>query len=263
MEWFKFHTIWGEGAYELSDAEAGRFLKAICKYQTAGEITSLSGNERVLFSMALIQMKQDTEHNAKVSASRAEAGRIGGLKSKQLQANDSKCKQTEAKGSNCSIKELRVKNIEERVNNIAETSVSAQKPKLSPDDHEFWKFAKENAELAETFYRVTGISPVKSQFGRWVNDLKDLAEADISPERLRKTIDYMYSENIPVSAPGSCLKTAQYLKSRGSVPVRKNSAVSTQNRWDIAAQELQSELSHPDSVYALFGTTDDGEVVDL
>ena len=97
MEWFKFHTIWGEGAYELSDAEAGRLLKAICKYQTTGEIISLSGNERILFSMALIQMKQDAEHNAKVSAARAEAGRIGGLKSKQMEANDSNYKQNEAK----------------------------------------------------------------------------------------------------------------------------------------------------------------------
>lgn len=225
MEWFKFHTIWGKGAYELSDAEAGRLLKAICKYQTTGEIISLSGNERILFSMALVQMKQDAEHNAKVSAARAEAGRIGGLKSKQLEAFDSNCKQKEAKEANALNKELRIKNQELREkNNIAETDVPAPKnaktEKSSPDDHDFWKFAKENAELAETFYRTTGISPVKSQFGRWVNDCKDLAEAGISAEQLRKTINYMQSENIPLSAPGSCLKTAQYLKARGSVPVR-------------------------------------------
>lgn len=181
--------------------------------------------------------------------------------SKTLQSNDGAlpCNSNVTK---CNI-DIDIDKEKREKSNIAETGVSAPKPKLSPDEHEFWKFAKENAELAETFYRVTGISPVKSQFGRWVNDLKDLAEADISPERLRKTIEYMYSENIPVSAPGSCLKTAQYLKSRGSVPVRKNSAVSKQDRWDIAAQELKAELSHPDSVYALFGTTDEGEVVDL
>lgn len=92
--------------------------------------------------------------------------------------------------------------------------------KLSPDDHDFWKFAKENAELAETFYKATGIYPVKSQFGRWVNDCKDLAEAEINVDRLQKTIAYMQSENIPLSAPGSCLKTAQWLKSRGGVPVK-------------------------------------------
>lgn len=264
MEWWKFHTIWNEGIRELSDAEAGRYLKALIDFEEFGEIRTLTGAEKVVYSISCKQLKLDAERIAEISNSRAEAGRKGGLKTKQNQAKKANAKQNEANEAIAfKNKELRIKNKEEELNNIAETSVSAQKPKLSPDDHEFWKFAKENAELAETFYRTTGIYPVKSQFGRWVNDLKDLAEADISPERLRKTIDYMYSENIPVSAPGSCLKTAQYLKSRGSVPVRKNSAVSTQNRWDIAAQELQSELTHPDSVYALFGTTDEGEVVDL
>lgn len=103
-------------------------------------------------------------------------------------------------------------------------NLNGQKPaksqNLTPEDHDFWKFAKENAQLAETFYKATGIYPVKSQFGRWVNDLRDLAEAGISAERLQKTIAYMQSENIPLSAPGSCLKTAQWLKSRGGVPVK-------------------------------------------
>lgn len=246
MEWFKFHTIWGEGAYELSDAEAGRFMKAICKYQTTGEIVALSGNERILFSMALTQMKQDAEHNAKVSAARAEAGRIGGLKSKQLEAIDSNCKQKEAKEANALNKELRIKNQELREkNNIAETDVPAPKnakaEKSSPDDHDFWKFAKENAELAETFYKATGIYPVKSQFGRWVNDLRDLAEAGISAERLQKTIAYMQSENIPLSAPGSCLKTAQWLKSRGSVPV-KSQKLPTTAKYN-AFEELAMKLN--------------------
>lgn len=96
----------------------------------------------------------------------------------------------------------------------------AKSQNLKPDDHDFWKFAKENAELAETFYKTTGIYPVKSQFGRWVNDLRDLAEAEITSERLQKTITYMQTKNIPLSAPGSCLKTAQYLKARGSVPAK-------------------------------------------
>ena len=130
---------------------------------------------------------------------------------------------------NNSLQDLRDKELRDKENEelkskdltCADTHKSVSKQKnLMPDDHDFWKFAKENAELAETFYRATGISPVKSQFGRWVNDCRDLAEAGISPEQLRKTINYMQSENIPLSAPGSCLKTAQYLKSRGSVPVK-------------------------------------------
>lgn len=237
MEWFKFHTIWSEGVRELSDAEAGRFLKAVCDYVDYDEIQALSGNERMLFSMALKQMKQDAERNAKISSARAEAGRIGGLsKFKQLQANDSNCKQTEAKKA--IAEELRDKNQELReTDNIAKTEVSAPKnaksEKLTPEDHDFWKFAKDNAELAEMFYKATGIHPVKSQFGRWINDCRDLAEAGISPEQLRKTVEYMQSENIPLSAPGSCLKTAQWLKARGSVPKSRGKATqqSTVNEY--------------------------------
>lgn len=227
MIWFKFYSIWGDGVAELSDAEAGRFIKAVCCYAETGEIQSLSGNERILFAMTLKQLKQDKDRSTKISSARAEAGRSGGLSSKQTeakQANESNCLQNEAKQSNCSIKnkELRMQNTEEELNNIcAETRASSQeKPKLTPDDPDYWKFAKENADLAETFYKSTGICPVKSQYGRWVNDLRDIAEAGISAEQLRKTIAYMQSENIPVAAPGSCLKTAQWLKSRGSVPVK-------------------------------------------
>lgn len=244
MIWFKFYTIWGEGLQELSDAEAGRFIKSICKYADTGETEVQNGNEKLLYSMALRQLKQDAEHSAKISSVRAEAGRIGGLKkSEQLQANDSNCKQNEAKIANASIKnkELRIKNKEiENIDLCAEAHDSApEKPKLTPDDHDFWKFAKENAELAESFYRACGIYPVGSQFGKWVKDLRDLSEAGITVDRLQKTIGYMQSENIPLSSPGSCLKTAQWLKSRGSVPVKTYQAKAKQNK---TAYEMLEEM---------------------
>lgn len=227
MEWFKFHTIWNDGIRELSDAEAGRFIKALIDYEEFGETRMLTGAEKVVYSISCKQLKQDAEHNAKVSASRAEAGRMGGLKSKQTEANESKSKQNEAKQANaynCSNKnkELRIKNEELRIKDIAETDVSAQKTKVTPDDHDYWKFAKENAEMAETFYQATGIVPVKSQFGKWVKDLRNLAEAGISVEQLKKTIAYMQSCNVQISSPGSCLSTAQWLKARGSVPSVKS-----------------------------------------
>ena len=267
MIWFKFYSAWSEGIQELSDAEAGRFIKALCACAESEETPSLYGAEKVLYAIASKQLKQDAERNAEISRTRAEAGRMGGLSSKANGSKTSKCKQTEAKQANankCSIKnkELRIKNQEEESrNNFAETDVSApEKPKLTPDDHDFWNFAKENAELAETFYRTTGIYPVKSQFGRWTNDLRDLAEAGIDSERLKKTIDYMESQNIPLSAPGSCLKTAQYLKARGSVPRRKTET--TQDRWDAAAEQLKAELENQNAVYALFGGSE-SEVYDL
>lgn len=120
----------------------------------------------------------------------------------------------------------------------AEAQKSQEKSKLTPDDHDFWKFAKENAELAETFYRATGIAPVKSQFGRWVNDLRDLAEAGITSDRLQKTIDYMQSEGVQISSPGSCLKTAQWLKARGSVPVKGQQKRPQYNAFEELAMKM-------------------------
>jgi len=221
MIWFKFYTIWGEGLQELSDAEAGRFIKSICKYADTGETEVQSGNEKLLYSMALRQMKQDAEHNAKISSARAEAGRIGGLKkSKQLQANDSNCKQNEAKEANVLLriknKELRSKN--EEFNICAEAHVSApEKPKLTPNDHDFWKFAKENAELAEAFYRASGLYPIGNQFGRWVNDLKNFREAGITVQQMQTAVQKIRREGrITISAPGSVFTTARDISLGGS-----------------------------------------------
>lgn len=240
MIWFKTYIAWDEIVEELSDAEAGRFFKALMKYHKTGEIRSLSGTEKLMYNVALKQAKIDAEHVADISKKRSEARR--GTRKITNESNDNNSSQMKSIVNNCEeissndnnssqdlrVKELRVKENEEFKSKElicadAQNSIT-QKPtkqqNLTPDDHDFWKFAKENAELAETFYKATGIYPVKSQFGRWVNDCKDLAEAEINVDRLQKTIAYMQSENIPLSAPGSCLKTAQWLKSRGGVPVK-------------------------------------------
>lgn len=133
-------------------------------------------------------------------------------------------------------KERRVKN-----NNCAD----AQKTNSDPENFDFWKFAKENAEMAYAFHQETGLTPVKSQFGRWVNDLRDLAEAGISIEQMRKTIAYMHTQDLPITAPGSLLKTAQWLKARGSVPAprKKQDSQTQQDRWDVAAERLNAMMS--------------------
>jgi len=226
MDWFKFHTIWGGGIRELSDAEAGRFIKALIDFKEFGESQPLTGAEKVVYSIACKQLKQDAERNAEISRKRAENGRIGGLYSKQKEANISKTKQNEAKqanASNCLHKELRIKNTELREKNINCADAQESEQTSDPESSDFWKFAKENAEMAEAFHEETGLTPIKSQFGRWINDLRDLAEAGITIEQMRKTVGYMRSQNLPITAPGSLLKTAQWLKSRGSVPVKQQS----------------------------------------
>lgn len=264
MIWFKFYTIWGEGLQELSDAEAGRFIKSICKYADTGETEVQSGNEKLLYSMALRQLKQDAEHNAKISSVRAEAGRIGGLKkSEQLQTNDSNCKQKEAKIANASIKnnELRIKNKEiENVDLCAEAHVSApEKPKLTPNDHDFWKFAKENAELAEEFYKASGLYPIGNQFGRWVNDLRNFREAGITIQQMQAAVQKIRREGrITISAPGSVFTTARNIALSGqrSKPYQNQQKQS----WDEVAAKVQAEMTCSDAF--VFDEVD-SEVIDI
>ena len=239
LEWLKFRDDWFDVLLALSKPEMDRLLTAIREFTNDREVPEMSGRESFPWILIKAELEKDKTSRRKAADAHREAGTKGGRpKADKSNLDIEETKKTkmvfEKPNENDEnqnnqiglIKELRVKEIKstELKNNIAKTDVSAsqnaKQQNLTPDDHDFWKFAKENAELAETFYKATGISPVKSQFGRWVKDCKDLAEAEINVDRLQKTIAYMQSENIPLSAPGSCLKTAQWLKSRGGVPVK-------------------------------------------
>lgn len=153
MIWFKFYSAWGEGLQELSDAEAGRFIKALCACAESKEIPVLSGAEKVMYAIASKQLKQDVEHSAEVSRVRAQARRSVGsqqmitndnnsYQKEQMISNDNKCSLEETKKSNdnnSSIKnkELRIKNQEEELREIAQ---SAKPTKPKPTKHKYGSF---------------------------------------------------------------------------------------------------------------------------
>lgn len=83
-DWFKARNIWGAAIQTLSDAEAGRLMKAIWSYTMTGEQQNLSGAERGIFALILMTLSQDEEQAIDLSRKRAEAGAIGG---RQRQAN--------------------------------------------------------------------------------------------------------------------------------------------------------------------------------
>lgn len=53
MDWFKMRTIWGASLCRLSDAEAGRFIKALFAFVRSGEEYNGSGKEELLVAQAL------------------------------------------------------------------------------------------------------------------------------------------------------------------------------------------------------------------
>lgn len=105
-EWFKARLSWGSSIRMLSDAEAGRFVKALWSYAESREVGSLTGGERLLIAMCTATLDQDEAHRSEVSAKRSQAGKQGG-RPRNSKANESKKsnsfneKANESKKSNC------------------------------------------------------------------------------------------------------------------------------------------------------------------
>lgn len=76
MKYVKVYYDLTETIDELSDAEAGRLLKALLEYGATGEVRALSGQERFVFKMVKAQMDRDRRDYA----ARAERNRENGLK---------------------------------------------------------------------------------------------------------------------------------------------------------------------------------------
>lgn len=133
-----------------------------------------------------------------------------------------------------------------------------KKDKLLPEQHDFWNFAKENAGMAEEFYKASGIYPVKKEFGRWINDLRDLAEAEISIPDMRAAVEYMREQNMSIGAPGSLLKTARWLKTKPK-PSKRNTA--QEESWTERAARITSEMN--DMNFGLGCQLPEGDFVNL
>lgn len=148
MIWFKCYIAWDEIVEELSDAEAGRFFKALMKYHKSGEIRLLSGTEKLMYNVALKQAKQDAEHVAEISKIRSEARRGTRKKSNesnddnsyQMLSNDNKCEQMLS--NEVQIKDIKNKDLKKsEVKSIESLSADAQKPaKPKPEKHQHGSF---------------------------------------------------------------------------------------------------------------------------
>lgn len=136
--------------------------------------------------------------------------------------------------------------------------VQADKKPLKPEDDGFWNFAKENAEMAKQFWLETGIFPVKKEFGRWIVDLRNLSEAGITVTDMQDACIYMRSNNLPIGAPGSILKTARWLKANPQTATRSSPG---KDRWDVAAEKIEAEMGNG----TLWGylENESGEVIDI
>lgn len=63
---------------ELTDEEYGRLIRWGQRYQSTGEVTELTGNERFFAKRMQMQIDRFVDHYTEVSRKRSEAGRMGG-----------------------------------------------------------------------------------------------------------------------------------------------------------------------------------------
>lgn len=169
-DWFKARNIWGAAILALSDAEAGRLMKALWTYTMTGEQQNLSGAEKAIFAMILMTLGQDEQKATNISAVRAAAGSTGG---KQTQANSSKRKQneqTEANASNCSNKNKN-KEIEEEIDNNYNSACARENPFTVSED-----------EMSEALERDRKIEDASRAWGLPCNEGNMIKARDMARE---------------------------------------------------------------------------------
>lgn len=99
---------------------------------------------------------------------------------------------------------------------INSTNRSGRQAANEPEPDPLKPFGK-NRELAEAFMTASGLKPVGKEHGLWNSALKQIAEAQITPEEIPRIVSYMRRENLTIGSPLSILKIGRDLKASGKI----------------------------------------------
>ena len=110
-ESFIFHSDTLPAIEAMTDSQAGKLLKALCRYRRGLEVPTLSGSVHTAFILMSQMIDRDDEKFIKTVEARREAGRKGGLasgvsrsKTKQSEANEAKpSKRSESESESVSV----------------------------------------------------------------------------------------------------------------------------------------------------------------
>ena len=146
------------------------------------------------------------------------------------------------------------KEVEEEINSC-DTNVSqggakksggkkaAEKNRLKPEQPEFWRWAfGPRAEMAQAFWKISGIQPVGKEFGHWQNDLKNFEEAGITIPQMEAAVRKIRKDNkYPIKSPGTVLTEARNIAAaqKNGDEIRENSGQS----WSEIAAEISAEIA--------------------
>ena len=146
MDWFKMQTVWGASVERLSDAEAGRFIKALYAFVRDGvEYEGSSGREDPTIWLALEALRGDIESFKQKEANQKEQEEA--LKEKRRIAAQARwAKQNDASGCKsmqvqacASDAEICIASASENKSKNKRDIDNKRKPPISPLFAEFWK----------------------------------------------------------------------------------------------------------------------------
>lgn len=176
MDWFKMQTVWGASVERLSDAEAGRFIKALYAYVRDGvEYEGSSGREDPTIWLALEALRGDIESFKQKEANQKEHEEA--LKEKRREAaqarwakqNDaSECKEmhvhtTASSAEVCiaSASENKNKNKNKDINKII-------KPPIPPLFADFWKAYPKHQDKQNALKAFKKLNPDQALVGQMI-----------------------------------------------------------------------------------------------
>ena len=145
MDWFKMQTVWGASVERLSDAEAGRFIKALYAFVRDGEeYEGSSGREDPTIWLALEALRGDIESFKQKEANQKEQEealkekrRIAAQARWAKQNDASECKTMQVH-SGASDAEICIASASENKNKNKDID-NKHKPPISPLFADFWK----------------------------------------------------------------------------------------------------------------------------
>ena len=142
---FVFYLEYESQLSRLSDEQLGKLIRAIIEYKKTGEPCD-SGDIAVDLSFDFI--KVDIDNQAENYRKKADAGRLGGSKNKQSEANESNAKQNEANESKSNHKKEKEKEIEKDTEK--ESSPKGEQKKDAP------RMARPTVEEVSAYCRERG-----------------------------------------------------------------------------------------------------------
>lgn len=182
MDWFKMQSVWGASVERLSDAEAGRFIKALYAYVRDGvEYEGSSGREDPTIWLALEALRGDIESFKQKEANQKEHEEA--LKEKRREAAQARwakqngasaCKEMQVHAS-ASDAEVCIASASENKNKDVNNTI---KPPIPPLFVDFWKAYPKHQDKQNALKAFKKLNPDQALVDQMIKSINAWKQSD-------------------------------------------------------------------------------------